>query len=56
MTKFIQTPFLICNPIEIKKLQVLGRAGLDDDLLTADVEEEYDALNDETFNQAANGM
>ncbi len=35
---------------------MLGRAALDDDdLLTDDVEEEYDALNDETFNQAANG-
>lgn len=36
-------------------LQVLGRPDLEDDLLTADVEEEYDALNDETFGQAANG-
>ncbi|CAL1265978.1 unnamed protein product [Larinioides sclopetarius] len=32
---------------------VLGRKGLDDEFLTDDVEDEYDALNDETFGQAA---
>ncbi|GFY64162.1 protein PAT1 homolog 1 [Trichonephila inaurata madagascariensis] len=33
---------------------VLGRKALDEDFFTADVEDEYDALNDETFGQAAN--
>ncbi|XP_035217353.1 protein PAT1 homolog 1-like [Stegodyphus dumicola] len=33
---------------------VLGRQVVQDVLLTGDVEEEYDALNDETFGQAAN--
>lgn len=33
--------------------EVLGRHGLEDEILT-DAEEEYDALNDETFGQAAN--
>ncbi|GFU15463.1 protein PAT1 homolog 1 [Nephila pilipes] len=33
---------------------VLGRKRLEEEFLTADVEDEYDALNDETFGQAAN--
>ncbi|GIY77920.1 protein PAT1 homolog 1 [Caerostris darwini] len=33
---------------------VLGRKAIGDEFLTADVEDEYDALNDETFGQANN--
>lgn len=33
---------------------VFGKKGLEDDFFTADVEDEYDALNDETFGHAAN--
>ncbi|XP_054707320.1 protein PAT1 homolog 1-like [Uloborus diversus] len=34
------------------RMNVLGKLGLDEELLTDNVEEEYDALNDETFGHA----